>query len=94
MPDDYTIKQLAARCRVHRDTVHASIRSGVLTPSGRVVLAAQRVGGRYRISEVDIEAFLAALNPQTQVEAARRQGELTEEQKRAAAEVRAWLAGK
>jgi excisionase family DNA binding protein len=55
--------EIARRLRVHQDTVHAWIKNGVPV-AGRVVkLGAVRVGWRWRITEDELRAFVAACNP-------------------------------
>jgi excisionase family DNA binding protein len=49
-PDVFTLDEVAARLKVHRDTVRAEIRRGAL----RCV----KVGSRTRVTETQVQAYL------------------------------------
>lgn len=64
-PPLLTTGQVAKRLSVHRDTVYLWITRGVQSRTGGVAqLAAQRVGGRWKVSEQALADFLAACQGQ------------------------------
>ncbi len=72
IPKDYlTTAQVAQELGVDQDTVYAWIKRSVRTPSGRVYLAALRVG-LYRIAPESIRQFIEAQNPGVHIAAAER----------------------
>lgn len=61
--DTISIAEAGEVCGIKSHTVRSWITYGVRVGSGRVKLAAIRIGGRFRIPRSELEAFISACNP-------------------------------